>query len=129
MLYLVIILIGLGIIVAMFTVLTRKGGDEEDVLVGQADICATCDGTNSQCEQECMMEAATKEIEYFDDEELDAFRQRPADGYSDEEAEMFREVMYSMRQEEVADWNRSLILRGINVPDQLKDELIMLLGD
>ena len=42
---------------------------------------------------------------------------------------MFREVMYSMRQEEVADWNRSLILRGINVPDQLKDELIMLLGD
>ena len=75
------------------------------------------------------MEAATKEIEYFDDEELDAFRQRPADGYSDEEAEMFREVMYSMRQEEVADWNRSLILRGINVPDQLKDELIMLLGD
>ena len=71
----------------------------------------------------------TKEIEYFDDEELDAFRQRPADGYSDEEAEMFREVMYSMRQEEVADWNRSLILRGINVPDQLKDELIMLLGD
>ena len=39
------------------------------------------------------------------------------------------EVMYSMRQEEVADWNRSLILRGINVPDQLKDELIMLLGD
>ena len=97
MLYLVIILIGLGIIVAMFTVLTRKGGDEEDVLVGQADTCATCDGTNTQCEQECMMEAATKEIEYFDDEELDAFRQRPADGYSDEEAEMFREVMYSMR--------------------------------
>lgn len=129
MLYLVIILIGLGIIVAMFTVLTRKGGDEEDVLVGQADTCATCDGTNTQCEQKCMMEAATKEIEYFDDEELDAFRQRPADGYSDEEAEMFREVMYSMRQEEVADWNRSLILRGINVPDQLKDELIMLLGD
>ena len=70
MLYLVIILIGLGIIVAMFTVLTRKGGDEEDVLVGQADTCATCDGTNTQCEQECMMEAATKEIEYFDDEEL-----------------------------------------------------------
>lgn len=129
MLYLVIILIGLGIIVAMFTVLIRKGGDEEDVLVGQADTCATCDGTNTRCEQECMMEAATKEIEYFDDEELDAFRQRPADGYSDEEAEMFREVMYSMRQEEVADWNRSLILRGINVPDQLKDELIMLLGD
>ena len=44
-----------------------------------------------------------------------------------EEAEQFREVMYTMRQEEVKDWNRSLILRGVAVPDQLKDELVMLL--
>ena len=35
--------------------------------------------------------------------------------------------MYSMRQEEVKDWNRSLILRGISLPDQLKDEMILLM--
>lgn len=34
--------------------------------------------------------------------------------------------MYTMRPEEVKDWNRSLILREINVPDQIKDELIMM---
>ena len=67
------------------------------------------------------------EIEYFDDEELDAFKGRRSDDYTDEEAEQFREVMYTMRQEEVKDWNRSLILRGVAVPDQLKDELVMLL--
>ena len=125
MVYLVIILIGLGIIVGMFTFLTHKEGDDSVVQPGAA--CATCDGTNTKCEQECMMEAATKEIEYFDDEELDSYRGRPSDGYTDGEAEEFREVMYSMRQEEVKDWNRSLILRGISLPDQLKDEMILLM--
>jgi hypothetical protein len=74
-----------------------------------------------------MMEAAVKDIEYFDDEELDAFRGRPSEDYSDDEAEAFREVLYTMRPEEVKDWNRSLILRGINMPNQLKDEVIMML--
>ena len=31
-----------------------------------------------------------------------------------------------MREDEVAAWSRSLVLRGINLPDQLRDELIML---
>ena len=74
------------------------------------------------------MVAATRDIEYFDDEELDVYKGRPSDSYTDEEAEQFREVMYTMQQSEVKDWNRSLILRGVAVPDQLKDELVMLLG-
>ena len=73
------------------------------------------------------MEAATKPIVYLDDEELDRYRNRPSDCYTDEEAEEFAEVMYTMRPEEVKDWNRSLILREINVPDQIKDELIMMI--
>ena len=72
------------------------------------------------------MEAAIRDIEYFDDEELDAFKGRMADDYSDEEAEQFREILYSMRQEEVKDWIRSLVLRGIELPNQIKDETIML---
>jgi hypothetical protein len=34
-----------------------------------------------------------------------------------------------MKPEEVAGWNRSLILRGINLPDQLKDEVISFLSE
>lgn len=72
------------------------------------------------------MEAAIRDIEYFDDEELDTFKGRTADGYSDEEAEQFREILYSMRQEEVKDWTRSLVLRGIELPDQVKDEVYLM---
>ena len=56
-----------------------------------------------------MMEAATKEIEYYDDEELDRFRGRLSDDYTDEEAEAFAGVMRRMRPEEGKGWNRSLI--------------------
>ena len=76
-----------------------------------------------------MMEAATKEIEYYDDEELDNFKGRPADSYTAEEVEQFSEVLYTMKPEEVAGWNRSLILRGINLPDPLKDEVIAFLSE
>lgn len=93
-----------------------------------ASSCATCDGTSAKCEQECMMEAATKEIEYYDDEELDRFAGRAADDYTDEEVEEFSEVLYTMQPEEVAGWNRSLILRGINLPNQIKDEVISFLS-
>ena len=88
--------------------------------------CDTCNGEDSRCEQECMMDAATKPIEYYDDEELDRFALRPSDSYTDEEAKEFREVLYTMKPDDVKGWNRSLILRGINVPNQIKDELTLM---
>ena len=86
-------------------------------------------GDNPKCEQTCMMEAATRDIVYFDDEELDRFQGREGNAYTDEEAEEFREVLYTMRESEVKDWCRSLTLRGIQVPDQVKDELLMLIDN
>ena len=74
-----------------------------------------------------MMEAAVKEIEYFDDEELDDFRERRSDNYTDEEAEIFREILYTMRPDEVKDWTRSLTLRQISLPDQVKDEVFVMM--
>ena len=88
--------------------------------------CDTCNGEDSRCEQECMMDAATEPVEYYDDEELDRFALRPSDSYTDEEAEEFREVLYTMKPDDVKGWNRSLILRGINVPNQIKDELTLM---
>ena len=43
------------------------------------------------------------------------------------EIEQFREILYTMNQKEVADWNRSLTIRGINIPNDLKDEMIMMI--
>lgn len=74
-----------------------------------------------------MMEAATKEVEYYDDEELDRFKGKESSEYTDDEAEEFSEVLYTMRPDEAKGWNRSLLLRGINVPNQIKDDLITMI--
>jgi hypothetical protein len=103
-------------------------GVDGEVVVVKSD-CGSCNGINAKCEQECMMEAATKDIEYFDDESLDRFRGREGSEYSDTEAEEFREVLYTMKPDEVKLWNRSLILRQVNIPDQVRDELLMLLSE
>ena len=86
-----------------------------------------CCGKHAVCEKDQLLAAAGKDVEYFDDEELDAFRDRPSDQYTPEEVAQFEEVMTTMRPDEVQDWLRSLNLRGINLPDDLKDEAIMLM--
>ena len=58
---------------------------------------------------------------------LDAFIGRESDSYTEKEIEQFREILYTMNQKEVADWNRSLTIRGINIPNDLKDEMIMMI--
>ena len=126
MVYLSVALAALGIISAIFGLLSHNKEGGNDVIVDEGD-CASCTGTNEKCEQTCMMEAATRPVEYFDDEELDRFKGRPSDQFSDEEAEAFREVLYTMRQNEVRDWTRSLTLRGIELPDQVKDEAFMMM--
>lgn len=128
MVYLVISLLALGLLSALFGIVSHYRGEDEEPLQ-EGTSCNTCNGENSKCEQECMMEAATKEIEYYDDEELDIFKGKASDAYTDEEVEQFSEILYTMKPEEVAGWNRSLILRGINLPNQLKDEVIGFLSE
>ena len=124
--YLLIALLFLGVLAAIFSLLSHNKDGGPDVIMSDRSSCATCNGENTRCEQECMMEAAVKDIEYFDDEELDCFQGKSSDSYDDKEAETFRDILYSMRQEEVKEWIRSLTLRGIELPDQVKDEVMML---
>lgn len=70
-----------------------------------------------------------RDIEYYEDEDLDEFRGRSSDSYTEGEVERFAEVLYTLRPEEVKGWSRSLTLRGINIPDPLKDELLLMIDD
>ena len=88
-----------------------------------------CCGQHQICEKESLLAAVSKQIEYYDDEELDRFKGRPSDGYSEEEIEEFRDILYSMQEVDVAGRSRSLQLRGIELPDELKDELFLIVGE
>lgn len=128
MLYLILALIIAGAITALLTWIFSRGKEESPIIQPPAGDCGSCDGNDERCEMECMMEAATQAIEYYEDEELDDFRGRASDSYTEQEVERFAEVLYTLRSEEVKGWSRSLTLRGINIPDSLKDELLLMMG-
>ena len=88
-----------------------------------------CCGQHETCERESLLAAVSREVEYFDDEELDAFQGRPSDAYRPHEVEQFEEVLTTMREDEVPAWVRSLQLRGISLPDELKDQVLLIVGE
>ena len=88
-----------------------------------------CCGAHKICEKESLLAAVSKNIEYYDDEELDRFKGYSSNSYSSGEVQEFADVLYTLRSEEVAGWVRSLQLREIELPDQLKDEIVMIVGE
>lgn len=88
-----------------------------------------CCGQHQTCEKESLLAAVSKQIEYYDDEELDRYRGVASEEYTPEQAEQFRDILYTMKEEEVAGWVRSLQLRQVELPDELKDEVFLIIGE
>ena len=79
--------------------------------------------------EQILMGECKQEVVYYDDEELDAYRGRSGMDYNDAEIEEFRYVLETMREDEVAGWMRSLMLRGVMLPEEMKDEVLMIVGE
>ena len=88
-----------------------------------------CCGQHQTCEKESLLAAVSRQIEYYDDEELDTYRGVASDAYTPEQVAQFRDVLYTMQEVEVAGWVRSLQLRGIELPDEVKDEVFLIVGE
>ena len=74
------------------------------------------------------VEAVADNNLYYDDEELDEFRGRDADSYTEAEVDRFREVLLTLRRDELLAWEAALRERQLALPAQLRDELILLLA-
>ena len=102
---------------------------EQEVLPAVQLADMECCGQHAICEKESLLAAVSKQIEYYDDEELDRYRGLLSDQYTNEQIEEFRDVFYTMRETDVAGWVRSLQLRGVELPDELKDEVFLIVGE
>lgn len=88
-----------------------------------------CCGMHITCEKDSLLAAVSKEIVYYDDEELDRFKGRTPDEYSNQEIEEFRDILLTLLPTDIAGWGRSLQLRGIELPAEVKDELLMIVSE
>ena len=132
---LIISLILLGII-ALIAGYIRNKRLQQKIKRGELDrmpevkeVDVECCGQHEVCERDSLLAAVSKKIEYYDDEELDQFIGKEANVYTDEETNQFRDVLYTMQDIDVAGWVRSLQLRGIELPDDLKDEVFLIIGE
>lgn len=64
---------------------------------------------------------------YFDDEELDRFKGTKQEEYTEADIEEFRQILYTMKSEEVSTWVHCLQTRGIEMPQEIKDEVLQIL--
>ena len=55
-----------------------------------------CCGRHLVCERDSLLTGVSKTIEYYDDEELDAWKGIEPDSYTPEQIELFREIFYTL---------------------------------
>lgn len=136
MVYLIISLVVLGVMAFIFGYLRemklkkqlQRGEIDELPSIKQVEDMECC-GQHETCEKDSLLAAISKQIEYYDDEELDRFRGKESNSYSEKEVDEFRDVLYTMKDDEVAGWVRSLQLRSVELPDDLKDEVFLIVGE
>lgn len=87
-----------------------------------------CCGMHLVCEK-TSLSIISDEIIYYDDEELDRYAGRLPDSYSYEESEEFRDVLLTLLPKDVPGWAKSISLRNIQLPADVKDELMLILSE
>ena len=138
--YILLSLVALGIVAAILGYFRNRKlqrmlerGEIDEIPIDEIpeakEIPEECCGQHETCERDSLLAAVSKKIEYYDDEELDRFRGVAPEDYDDAAVDEFREVLYTLQEVEVAGWLRSLQLRQVNLPDALKDEAFLIVGE
>ncbi len=100
---------------------------EEEAAKEQAEDSECC-GQHEVCEKTNLMNTSLK-YEYYDDEELDALAGINPEEYSDEQIAQLREVFETLKEYDVAGWLRSLQMRNIELPEDIKEDALLIVSD
>jgi len=126
-----VLLIGLIVtagVVLLFSYLSqlwkkKKGIVEEE---SNAEPMSECCGAHEVCEID-LLNKMSEEIFYYEDEDLDAYKNFEENDYNDAQIDEFRDVLYSLKENELEGWVRSLELRKIELPSVIKSELVFMM--
>ena len=103
--------------------------DASDATPAQGCTDEAC-GIRSICPSEQILVSQCKrEVIYYDDEELDGFAGREADGYTAEEEEQWRDVLYTLQPGDLLGWGQSIKQRGLIMPASIQAEFLQLAAE
>ena len=87
-----------------------------------------CCGQHLVCERETLLQT-NAQIEYYDDEELDALADIAPQNYTREQYKAIREVFESLDEKDVPGWCRSIQLRHIELPQDIREEALLIVRE
>ena len=87
-----------------------------------------CCGEHLVCERETLLQTNAK-IEYYDDEELDTLAGIDPAEYSPAQLNLFRDVFSTLQEADVPGWCRSLQLRNIALPPDIREEALLIVRE
>lgn len=126
---LLFIALGLFILVAFELRARKKSGEIEqkqssDVSNSDGECC----GQHLVCERETLLQT-NAHIDYYDDEELDALADIAPEQYTESQYQMLREVFNSLSEKDVPGWCRSIQLRRIQLPPDIREEALLIVRE
>ena len=133
-LYILIAFLGLGLVTLVLMEWrerkrkkTRPDNPQADKMI-RVPVDDACCGRHLVCERESLL-TTKPEIIYYDDEELDRLSGLDPQTYSEQDIRDLNEVFTTLRSEDVVGWLRSLQLRNITLPEELRDEALMIVSE
>lgn len=131
-----ILFVCLGIVVlVVFEIRARKeqkanNNSSEELPADNASSAALsddegCCGEHLVCERETLLQT-NAEIVYYDDEELDTLSGIAAEEYTQEQYDMIRAVFNTLQAKDVPGWVRSIQLRNIQLPLDIREEALLI---
>ncbi|MFV0470935.1 MAG: phospholipase [Paludibacteraceae bacterium] len=126
MLFLIGILLFFGLLLFLLTYLNRRNETVSPDIVTNED--PECCGAHEVCDKDTLLSAGTKP-EYFDDEELDVLAGKAAETFTEWEENSISEIFYSLPEDNIAPWLRSLQIRNIQLPESVKEQALMVVGE
>ncbi len=124
------IALGLLILVAFEFRARKKSGEigEKASSTDSESADGECCGQHLVCERETLLQT-NAQIEYYDDEELDALADIAPQNYTREQYKAIREVFDSLKENDVPGWCRSIQLRHIELPQDIREEALLIVRE
>jgi len=120
----IVVLIGLLVFAAIHVRKANREAPAEEPAAIPDDCC----GAHAVCERDSLL-SKTEEIFYFDDEELDELAGITAEDYTEEQHKMLEDVFFTLREQDVAGWLRSVQLRNIELPDDIREQALLIVSE
>jgi len=123
---LILLLIFFGGLIMVLTLINRRNKTEEpEIVITNNEECC---GAHEVCEKDSLLTSSAK-AEYFDDEELDGLAGIAPNSYTSQQMSLISDVFYTLRESDVAAWLRSLQVRRIELPMDIREQALMIVSE